>query len=68
MLDFFLDPNSRVPSSDLAIQQLPKKLDTQLTSDGVQVTEAWGIFYQENWNCVLSAEFAFWCFVWDFEK
>ncbi|KAJ5464614.1 uncharacterized protein N7458_000300 [Penicillium daleae] len=50
MMDFFADPDSRVPGSDLVMQQLPKKLDTELTSDGIEVTEAWGIFYREEWN------------------
>ncbi|KAJ5389236.1 uncharacterized protein N7496_000304 [Penicillium cataractarum] len=50
MMDFFADPDSRAPGSDLVMQQLPKKLDTERTSDGLEVTEAWGIFYREEWN------------------
>jgi hypothetical protein len=50
MMDFFEDPDSRRPGSDLVMQQLPKKLDTGLTSDGIEITEAWGIFYREEWN------------------
>ncbi|KAE8136331.1 hypothetical protein BDV38DRAFT_249862 [Aspergillus pseudotamarii] len=46
MMDFFNDPNSRAPGSDLVIQQLPKKMDSELTSDGIEVMTAWGILYR----------------------
>ncbi|KAB8207929.1 hypothetical protein BDV34DRAFT_191377 [Aspergillus parasiticus] len=48
MMDFFNDPNGRAPGSDLVIQQLPKKMDSELTSDGIEVMTAWGIFYRES--------------------
>ena len=57
MMDFFNDPNSRAPGSDLVMQQLPKKIDSELTSDGIEVMTAWGIFYRESldWKRIWTA-------------
>lgn len=57
MMDFFNDPNSRAPGSDLVIQQLPKKMDSELTSDGIEAMTAWGIFYRESldWKRIWAA-------------
>ncbi|CAG8276302.1 unnamed protein product [Penicillium salamii] len=50
MMDFFKDPNSRKPHADSILQQLPKRISTELDLDEAEMMDAWGIFYREDWD------------------
>ncbi|GLA05250.1 hypothetical protein AnigIFM60653_005726 [Aspergillus niger] len=50
MMDFFMHPDYIAPNSTLIVQQLPKRACGKLQSEYLSPTEAWGIFYKEDWN------------------
>lgn len=50
MMELFKDPDSRRPHADFILRQLPKKVDTELDLDEVEMMDAWGIFYREDWD------------------
>ncbi|CAI7567912.1 unnamed protein product [Penicillium discolor] len=50
MMELFKDPDSRKPHADFILRQLPKKVDTELDLNEVEMMEAWGIFYREDWD------------------
>ncbi|CAG8218453.1 unnamed protein product [Penicillium olsonii] len=50
MMDFFKDPDSRVAGADWILQQLPKKMGAQLDPNKADMSQAWGIFYREDWD------------------
>ncbi|KAI2903998.1 hypothetical protein CBS63078_5829 [Aspergillus niger] len=50
MMDFFMYPDYIAPNSSLIVQQLPKRACGKLQSEYLSPTEAWGIFYKEDWN------------------
>lgn len=49
-MNFFKDPDSRIPGADWILQQLPKKIGAELDSDEAEMLQAWGIFYREDWD------------------
>ncbi|CAG7937924.1 unnamed protein product [Penicillium olsonii] len=44
------DPDSRVAGADWILQQLPKKMGAQLDLNKADMSQAWGIFYREDWD------------------
>jgi hypothetical protein len=50
MMDFFRDPDSRKAGTDWILQQLQKKIGAELASDRADMSQAWGIFYREDWD------------------
>ncbi|OJI91533.1 hypothetical protein ASPTUDRAFT_312601 [Aspergillus tubingensis CBS 134.48] len=50
MMDFFNNPQYIAPNSTLIVQQLPKRACGKLQNEYINPTEAWGIFYKEDWN------------------
>ncbi|GLA67416.1 hypothetical protein AtubIFM54640_010734 [Aspergillus tubingensis] len=50
MMDFFNNPQYIAPNSTLIVQQLPKRACGKLQNENINPTEAWGIFYKEDWN------------------
>ena len=50
MMELFKDPDSRRPHADFILRQLPKKVDTELDLNEVEMMDAWGIFYREDWD------------------
>ncbi|RAK89638.1 hypothetical protein BO79DRAFT_264153, partial [Aspergillus costaricaensis CBS 115574] len=50
MMDFFNNPQYIAPNSILIVQQLPKRACGKLQNKYINPTEAWGIFYKEDWN------------------
>ena len=49
-MDFFKDPDSRKPRANTILQQLPKKITTEVDLDRAEMIEAWGIFFREDWD------------------
>ncbi|OJJ73095.1 hypothetical protein ASPBRDRAFT_194062 [Aspergillus brasiliensis CBS 101740] len=50
MMDFFMHPEYISPNSTFIIQQLPKRACGKLHGEYRSLTEAWGIYYKEDWN------------------
>ncbi|BCS01651.1 uncharacterized protein AKAW2_51992A [Aspergillus luchuensis] len=50
MMDFFNNPQYIAPNSTSIVQQLPKRACGKLQNEYINLTEAWGIFYKEDWN------------------
>ncbi|GKZ29560.1 hypothetical protein AbraIFM66950_005398 [Aspergillus brasiliensis] len=50
MMDFFMHPEYISPNSTLIVQQLPKRACGKLHGEYGSLTEAWGIYYKEDWN------------------
>ncbi|GLA79293.1 hypothetical protein AtubIFM56815_000082 [Aspergillus tubingensis] len=50
MMDFFNNLQYIAPNSTLIVQQLPKRACGKLQNEYINPTEAWGIFYKEDWN------------------
>ncbi|KAB8236421.1 uncharacterized protein BDW43DRAFT_239171 [Aspergillus alliaceus] len=50
MMDLFTYPNCIKPSTTLVVQQLPKRTCGELQSEYIEMKEAWGIYYKEDWD------------------
>jgi hypothetical protein len=50
MMDFFKYPDSRIAGADWILQQLPKKIGAGLDPNRADMSQAWGIFYREDWD------------------
>jgi hypothetical protein len=52
MMDFFTDPENINPNCTLVIEQLPKRTCGELQSPSLELREAWGIYFKEDWDWV----------------
>jgi len=49
MMDFFTDPDGVRLDATLVVRQLPKRACGELQFQS-ELTEAWGIYYKEDWD------------------
>lgn len=50
MMDFFKNPAGIQQGASFVTQQLPKRTYGELQPQSPELTEAWGIYYQEGWD------------------